>query len=182
MRNHNRVWAAAGLAAVALFAAACGSSSSSTGPGTSGSTTPATSPASTPAGAAAQTLGTAKIGGATVLTNSKGLTLYWFAKDTATTSNCTGACATFWPPVTGTVTAGAGVNSSKIGSITRSDGTKQATYDGHPLYTYSGDTAPGQNNGNNINASGGVWHEVTLSAGAPAPAPSSSSTGGGYGY
>ena len=66
--------------------------------------------------------------------------------------------------------------------ITRSDGSKQAAYDGHPLYTYVGDTAPGQAKGNGLNLSGGVWHEVTASGGA-APAPSasqSSRSGGGY--
>ena len=74
-----------------------------------------------------------------------------------------------WPPVTGPATAGPGVT-GKLGKITRSDGSIQALYDGHPLYTYTADTAPGQANGNGINASGGVWHEVTAS-GAPGPPP-----------
>ena len=85
------------------------------------------------------------------------------------------------PPVTGPATAGPGVT-GKLAVITRSDGSKQATYDGHPLYTYVGDTAPGQAKGNGLNLSGGVWHEMTASGG-PAPAPSasqSSSSGGGY--
>jgi predicted lipoprotein with Yx(FWY)xxD motif len=72
----------------------------------------------------------------------------------------------------------------KFGVITRSDGSKQATWNGHPLYTYIGDTAAGQAKGNGLNLSGGVWHEVVLTgAAAPAPAKSSSSGGGnGYGY
>jgi len=115
----------------------------------------------------------------TVLTNAKGFTLYWFVPDTSTKSNCNGSCAQIWPPVTGPATAGAGVT-GKLGTITRSDGSTQAIYDGHPLYTYTADTAPGQANGNGINASGGVWHEVTASgAAAPASNASPSSAGGG---
>ena len=128
-----------------------------------------------------QALKTAKIGGATVLTNAKGFTLYWFAPDTATKSNCNGSCATYWPPVKGPATAGAGVT-GKLGTITRSDGSAQATYNGHPLYTYVSDTAPGQAKGNGLNVSGGVWHEVTVSgAAAPAasPAPRRSPAGAG---
>jgi predicted lipoprotein with Yx(FWY)xxD motif len=123
----------------------------------------------------------AKIGGAAVLTNAKGFTLYWFVPDTSTKSNCNGSCARYWPPLKGPVTAGAGVT-GKIGTITRSDGSTQATYNGHPLYTYVADSAPGQAKGNGLNLSGGVWHEVTV-AGAAAPAASSSPTsagGGGY--
>ena len=101
------------------------------------------------------------VGGVNLLTDSRGLTLYWFAPDTSTTSKCTGSCATFWPPVTGPVTAGSGVTGT-LGTITRSDGTTQATYDGHPLYTYVGDGSPGQANGNNLNLNGGLWHEVPI--------------------
>ena len=176
---HNRWWAPAGLAAVALIAAACGSTSTGSSAG-SGSTSAAAPPSS--AGSSAAALNTAKIGGATVLTDSKGLTVYWFVPDTSTKSNCNGSCATYWPPVKGPVTAGSGVT-GQLGTITRSDGSTQATYAGHPLYTYVGDTAPGQAKGNGLNLSGGVWHEVTVSGGAaPAPSPSASSTGHGYGY
>jgi predicted lipoprotein with Yx(FWY)xxD motif len=115
-----------------------------------------------------------------VLTSAKGFTLYSFVPDTATKSNCNGACATYWPPVKGPATAGAGVT-GKLGTITRSDGSTQVTYDGHPLYTYVGDTAPGQAKGNGLNLSGGVWHEVTASgSAAPGSSPSSGSGGGGY--
>jgi predicted lipoprotein with Yx(FWY)xxD motif len=128
---------------------------------------------------------TGKAGGATVLTNSKGLTLYWFSPDTPTKSNCNGQCATFWPPVSGPATAGSGVTASKLGTLKRSDGSTQASYNSHPLYTYAGDSAPGQANGNGKNLSGGVWHDIPLkggsSGGAPAPSQSSSG-GGGYGY
>ena len=118
--------------------------------------------ASPAASATAGTLKTASIGGATVLTNAKGLTLYWFVPDTATRSACYGTCAAYWPPVTGPASAGPGVTGA-LSTITRSDGSVQAAYDGHPLYTYIGDTAPGQANGNGITLNGGLWHEQTAS-------------------
>ena len=175
MRRHLIV---ASLAAAVLALTACASSSSS-------SSSSAAAPSGTPAaGASSSSSGTTlmvrTIDGAQVLTNSAGLTLYSFAPDTSTTSKCTGSCATYWPPVKGPATAGSGVTGT-LGVITRPDGTMQATYDGHPLYTYVADTAPGQNKGNGLNLSGGVWHEVTVSGAAPAPGASSSSHGG-YGY
>ena len=120
-----------------------------------------------------------QIGGASVLANAKGFTLYWFGADTATQSNCNGSCATYWTPVQGPATAGPGVT-GKLGTITRTDGSTQASYKGHPLYTYNSDTAPGQAKGNGLNLSGGVWHEMTVS-GSPAPASPSGSSGGGGG-
>ena len=109
-------------------------------------------------------LQTTTIGGATVLTNAKGLTLYWFAPDTPTTSKCYGSCAQYWPPVTGTAAEGSGI-AGKFSTIKRTNGTSQITYNRHPLYTYIADTGPGQAHGNNINLNGGVWHEVTVSGG-----------------
>ena len=71
--------------------------------------------------------------------------------------------------------------SGTFGTIKRSDGSTQATFDGHPLYTFAGDTAPGQNKGNGLNAAGGLWHEITTSGTAPAGTTSTSSAGeGGY--
>ena len=166
-----------GFAAAALIAAGCGSSGGS-------ASTPAGTPTATAPAASGNSLKTATIGGATVLTNAKGFTLYWFAPDTSTKSMCNGSCATFWPPVKGPATLASGVT-GKLGTITRSDGSVQATFNGHPLYTYSGDKAAGQATGNGLNVSGGVWHEVTTSGAAPASSPSSkssSSSGGGYGY
>jgi predicted lipoprotein with Yx(FWY)xxD motif len=107
-------------------------------------------------------LKTEQLGGVTVLANSKGFTLYWFAPDTPTSSACSGTCAAYWPPVTGTPSAGPDVT-GRLGTIRRADGSTQATYDGHPLYTYVGDTAPGQANGNNLNLNGGLWHQVPVS-------------------
>ena len=178
-----KILGAAGLAALALALSACGSS------GSSSSTTPATTaPAAGGSSAAASSGGGSAvnmttINGTAVVTNSSGKTLYWFAPDTSTTSKCTGSCATYWPPVTGPVTAGSGVTGT-LGTITRPDGTTQATYDGHPLYTYVGDTAAGQAKGNGLNLSGGLWYEMTVSGAKPAAAGSTSTggTGGGYGY
>ncbi len=105
-------------------------------------------------------LKTVRIGGVAVLANSKGFTLYWFAPDSATRSACNGSCAVYWPPVKGPAAA-PGVT-GRLGTIKRADGSVQATYNGHPLYTYIGDTAPGQARGNNLNLNGGLWHEVTI--------------------
>ena len=121
--------------------------------------------ASSPAPAATATgtaLKTTTIGGTTVLTNAKGFTLYSFAPDTPTASKCYGSCAVYWPPVTGTAAASPGLP-GRIDTIKRTDGSEQLTYNGHPLYTYIADTAPGQARGNNINLNGGVWHEVPAS-------------------
>ena len=103
-----------------------------------------------------------RIGAVTVLADANGRTLYWFAPDAAARSACYGSCAAYWPPVKGPATAGPGVT-GKLSVLTRSDGSVQATYDGHPLYTYVGDSAPGQANGNGLNLNGGLWHEVTAS-------------------
>jgi predicted lipoprotein with Yx(FWY)xxD motif len=162
-------------AAAAAALAACSSTA------TSSPSSSASSSSSSPAAATASSVKTATIGGATVLTNSKGFTLYSFAPDTSTASKCNGACAQNWPPVKGPVTA-AGVTGT-FGTIKRADGSIQATFDGHPLYAFVGDSGPGQAKGNGLNAAGGLWHEITTSgAAAPAGASSPSSGGGGYGY
>jgi predicted lipoprotein with Yx(FWY)xxD motif len=139
--------AALGVAAVVLLAVAVANA-----------TAPA--PATANAGTA---LKTTTIGGMTVLTNGKGFTLYSFAPDTPTTSKCYGSCAAYWPPVIGTAAAGAGLP-GKTGTIKRTDGSLQLTYNGHPLYTYICDTAPGIASGNNLNLNGGLWLEVPASA------------------
>jgi len=118
-------------------------------------------PKSQPVATGPDVLKARTIGGVNLLTNSGGLTLYWFAPDTSTKSACYGSCAAYWPPVTGTPSAGPGVTGT-LGTITRTDGTKQATYDGHPLYTYIADGAPGSTSGNNLNLNGGLWHDVPV--------------------
>ena len=106
-------------------------------------------------------LRTATVNGVRVLTNSRGFTLYWFAPDTPAESKCNASCAAYWPPVHGHPSA-VGIP-GRFATITRSDGSAQATYNGHPLYTYIGDSGPGQAHGNNINLNGGIWHEVVVS-------------------
>jgi len=108
------------------------------------------------------TLKTVKIGGVDVLANADGLTLYWFAPDTSTSSECFGSCAIYWPPVSGSPAAGPGVT-GKLGTIKRPGGGLQATYDGHPLYTYIGDRGPGQANGNDLDLNGGFWYDIRIS-------------------
>ena len=155
------------VAAAAAVLAACSSSGTSSA-GSGGS--------SSPVAAASSTLKTATIGGATVLTDAKGFAVYSFAPDTMTKSDCTGACAAAWPPVKGPATAGAGLT-GKLGTIERSDGSAQATYNGHPLYTFVKDTGPGTDTGNGVNAFGGLWHALTASGSAvPASISSGSSS------
>src|SRR6266699_136925 len=181
-----KIWGVAGLAALALAVSACASSGSSSS-GTAANTPAAggNSSSAAPASASGSTVTEKTIGSQQVVVDSSGMTLYWFAIDTSTKSNCSGQCATYWPPVKGPLTAGSGVTGT-LGTITRSDGTKQATYLGHPLYTYVGDKGPGQNKGNGLNISGGLWYEMTVSGSTPAPGAGSTATstsrgGGGYG-
>jgi predicted lipoprotein with Yx(FWY)xxD motif len=172
----NRWLVPVGAIAATLVIAACGSSSSTGNSGSGSGNSPA------PAAASGGALTTAKVGGATLLANAKGFTLYWFVPDTSTASKCNAACAKYWPPVPGPASAGSGVTGT-LSVITRSNGAKQATWNGHPLYTYVGDTSPGMAKGNGLNISGGVWHEIVLSGkGGAAPASSPSSGGGAYGY
>jgi predicted lipoprotein with Yx(FWY)xxD motif len=178
---HKRWLIVPSLAAAALLLAACGNNGNSTDPGSSASSPPANTNTNTQANTAAATvtIKTLKTSKGTVLTDSAGQTLYWYAKDTAHKSNCNGSCATYWPPVIGKPVAAAGASLPKgFGTIKRANGEIQATYDGHPLYTYSGDTAAGQINGNDMDASGGYWWAMTPN-GKDLGASSSSSTGSG---
>lgn len=185
---------AAPLAVALLAAAACSSSSGSSSGSTSNSTSPsAAAPAGSASGSASSTVITTKTSsGGSFLTNSAGRAIYLFMADSSGKSACSGACAAAWPPVvaTGQPTASGGAQSSDLGTITRSDGTKQVTYDGHPLYYFEGDTGPGTDKGQGLNGFGALWYlvapsgssittAVTISGSGSAPA-SSSSGGGGY--
>jgi predicted lipoprotein with Yx(FWY)xxD motif len=154
-----------GALGAALLVAACASSSSST------SSAPAAA-AGTPAGASSSSgasasggtvIKTASSSAGTFLTDGSGKAVYLWVKDTGSTSNCTGACAGAWPPVTttGTPTASGGAKASDLGTTTRSDGTKQVTYDGHPLYYYAGDSGPGTASGQGSDSFGAKWWLVS---------------------
>jgi predicted lipoprotein with Yx(FWY)xxD motif len=108
-------------------------------------------------------LGVRRIGHLQVLTNPKGFTLYWFALDSPSRSRCYGACAAYWPPLLGTPVAGPGVR-GRLGTIRRRGGALQATYDGHPLYTYLADGAPGRDRGNHVVLNGGEWYAVVVAS------------------
>ena len=151
------------LAAVAILAAACGTSAAggttATGPTTA--TTASAAPGSTAPGSTASgstlALKTAKGSAGIWLTDSAGRTLYLYTHDKGTTSECYGACAKVWPPLTATgpvTISGKYTVQRDLGVTTRTDGTKQVTYGGHPLYYYQGDTAAGQTNGQGV---GGAW-------------------------
>ena len=158
----NRWLAASVLAAAAVVGlAACGGSSSSSPPPVTKTTTP---PSASAASTSATGIKTMSIKGRTVLTNSGGFVLYWFAPDTSTKSVCNNSCATYWPPLIGKPTLASGVTlGGQLGTIKRADGQLQATYDGHPLYLFKSDTAAGQWTGNDLNASGGLWWMMTSS-------------------
>jgi predicted lipoprotein with Yx(FWY)xxD motif len=153
-----RTPAALGAAAISVVALALLGGAVAGAGGTSGT---GNSSAASATSSSAGGLRTTTVSGATVLTNAAGRTLYWFAPDTSTKSVCNGSCAAYWPPVAGPLKAGAGVTGT-LTTITRADGSKQEAYDGHPLYTYIGDSGPGQANGNNLNLNGGLWHVVPV--------------------
>lgn len=99
------------------------------------------------------------------LVDANGMTLYMLTSDPAGKSTCSGSCANNWPPltVTGQPVAGTGVDASLLGTTTRADGSIQVTYNGHPLYLYKRDSAPGDKNGQ---GAGGVWYTISASGNA----------------
>jgi predicted lipoprotein with Yx(FWY)xxD motif len=206
-------------AAVVVAACSSGGTSSAAAPAAPAAAPSSAAAPASPAGASSPSSGasssggtvitTAKSSAGTFLTNGSGRAVYLWVKDTGDMSNCNGACAGAWPPVTTTATATASgsAKASDIGTITRSDGTKQVTYDGHPLYYFSGDSGPGTATGQGSDGFGAKWWLVaptgsdvtaavaSFTAGsaagapaapaAPAPAapastPASSSAGGSW--
>jgi predicted lipoprotein with Yx(FWY)xxD motif len=154
MTRSRRVTLIPGLAMVAVFAlalAGCSSASQANG--------------STPSSNSGEqgTVDVATSGLGQILVDSQGRTLYLFAKDTGTQSECTGACASAWPPLgaTGNPTVGGGADAALVASTTRSDASPQITYAGHPLYLFSGDQNPGDTNGEGVVAFGASWYAVS---------------------
>jgi predicted lipoprotein with Yx(FWY)xxD motif len=116
-----------------------------------------------------------------ILVDSRGRTLYLLNSDSARKSTCFGACAQAWPPLraSGRATVGSGLKASKVGTIRRSDGKPQVTYNRHPLYRFAGDSKSGDTNGQGITAFGGRWF-VLSPAGTQVSVRSSSGGGAGY--
>jgi len=176
----------AALAVSALVVAGCGSasssSSSSSAPSTAAAaTTSASSTTSAAPAAAAITISSTKGKDGTYLTGSDGHAVYLWMADSGGKSACESACAHAWPPVEGTPSAGAGVTASDLGTITRSDGSKQVTYKGHPLYYFIADKSAGQALGQGSDGFGAKWWLVAPSGTAITVAlhkPSGSSSGG----
>jgi predicted lipoprotein with Yx(FWY)xxD motif len=110
-------------------------------------------------------IGSGKVKRGTVVVSKTGLTLYGYTKDTSKKSNCNGSCASTWVPWIANgavkVKAGSGLSQSLVGTITRSNGRKQVTYGGHPLYHYVGDKKAGQQNGEDKSLSGGYWYVIS---------------------
>jgi predicted lipoprotein with Yx(FWY)xxD motif len=170
---------AAVIPLVALAVAACGS-------GGGAATAAAVSTPKTSTGASA-TVGVANSSLGSILVNSTGRTLYLFKADVGAKSACTGACAAAWPPLlsTGKPTAGTGLTASKLGTITRSGGNQQVTYNGHPLYSFINDKKPGQTTGQGSTAFGAAWLALSpagnqISATPPSSGGGASSGAGGY--
>ena len=171
IRNRSRTLLAsvAALPLVALAVAGCGGSSGGS-----------VSPPTTKDGRAA-TIGAVNESLGKILVNSQGRTLYLFQKDSGTTSECTGACAVNWPPLraSGSPAIGSGANASLLASTMRSDGSRQITYNNHPLYTFVKDTKAGDTNGEGLTAFGGTWYAISPAGNQVVGQPANS---GGYGY
>jgi predicted lipoprotein with Yx(FWY)xxD motif len=191
------------IAAAALAGGGAALDVALAGPGTPAASAAAPGTPSVAAGAAAATpagLGTAALAPGTALVDAAGRTLYLFEADKGTTSACTGACAQVWPPVPASASpvASGAAQVALVGATTRTDGTRQATYNGHPLYYFAADKTAGDVKGQGINNFGGSWYVVAPDGNkidtdddapaaapapmAPAPAPVISSGSGGYGY
>lgn len=172
------VRAALPIAAVALVAAAC--SSSGGGSSSAGGPTQAAGGSATASGSSGDgaVVGTASGLAGTFLTDGSGKALYLWVADTTTKSTCSGGCAAAWPPLTtkGAPTATGAAKAAELGTTTRSDGSMQVTYDGHPLYYYAGGSAAGQTAGQGSDGFGAKWWLVAPSGSAITGSGSGAST------
>ena len=151
MIRSKRVGVVVFMAAIALAVAGCG-----------GAYGGGSSPAKANSGTASVDVANSNLG--KILVDGSGRTLYLFEADKGTSSKCDGACASVWPPLTSkgiSPSAGAGVAAAKLGTAKRGDGTVGVTYNGHPLYTYAGDTAPGQATGQGSDDFGAEWYVLS---------------------
>ncbi|MEU6018004.1 hypothetical protein ABZ826_29410 [Streptomyces sp. NPDC047515] len=197
MGNHVRP--AVAVIVMGVFSAVVGGRSNSSGTKPSASESAA---ASTPAAAgspsaspsesvpASGTVATASTPLGTILVDGKGRTLYLWAADTTSRSNCSGGCAKEWPPliVSGEPVAGKGLKAGLLGTTKRDDGSRQVTYNGHPLYYFADDRAAGDTKGQGVNDSGAKWYvldpsgsRITGGAESGSSEPGSARpTGGGH--
>jgi predicted lipoprotein with Yx(FWY)xxD motif len=159
--SKRRPWlgAVAGAAAIALAVAGCGGASDGgqdAGYGARSSTSSADTSRAASVGLADSKLGR-------ILVDGAGRTLYLFEADKGTASTCDDACASAWPPLVtaGQPIAGPGVSAAKLGTTKRDDGKSEVTYNGHPLYTFSGDSAPGQTAGQGSDGFGAEWYVLS---------------------
>jgi predicted lipoprotein with Yx(FWY)xxD motif len=185
MRRSRPITYLAGAAVISLSAlalAACGGAAATASRPASTST-----PTAKTSSAASTTVGVANSGLGSIMVDSQGRTLYLWQADTGPKSTCSGACAAAWPPLvtTGAPTAGSGAKASLLGTTKRSDGAEQVTYNQHPLYLFTGDTAAGQTNGQGSTGFGAPWYvlspvgnQITGSASTSGPASGSSSSNG----
>jgi predicted lipoprotein with Yx(FWY)xxD motif len=139
------------LAALTVAAAACGGNNNQS----SGTAAPTTTAAQ---GASGTTVAVASSRLGDILVDGDGRTLYAFTKDKGDQSACSGGCATNWPALTGTATAGTGVQAALLSTSMQANGDSQVTYDGRPLYYFADDAKPGDTNGQGV---GNLWFAVT---------------------
>ncbi len=187
-----RVGMTAAMIGAALFVAACGSSNTTSSSASSAAASPSTSSTVSRASATGTAVALTKGSAGVYLTGASGRALYLWVADSGGKSSCSGACAQAWPPLLtkSTPIASHGVKSGDLGTITRSDGTKQVTYNGHPLYYFAGDTGAASTTGQGSDSFGAKWWLVAPTGAAitsgvatgssGASSSSSSSSGGGW--
>ncbi|HEY3020203.1 MAG TPA: hypothetical protein VGJ32_08425 [Solirubrobacteraceae bacterium] len=156
------------LALLALVAAGCGGGGGSGGAGSSGTHS-----------SGSVTVRSSDLG--KILVDGSGRTVYLFEKDRGARSECSGACAKAWPPLTvkGRPTGGGGASAGLLGTTRRSDGSLQVTYAGHPVYRFAGDSKPGDTKGQGSKAFGAEWY-VLDARGKKVEKGEDESSSGGY--